>query len=85
MGAVEGRQQLPAFRREPRNLSVSDVAKQFGDSAASIGVSRSETGRHAKRNAKQPLAMRTLPARLASRTANWFAAARKTCGIARTP
>ena len=27
--AIECRQQLPAFRREPRNIGVSDVAKHF--------------------------------------------------------
>ena len=36
--AIECRQQLPAFRREPRNLSVSDVAKHFRGSEGSIGV-----------------------------------------------
>ena len=80
--AIECRQQLPAFRREPRNLSVSDVAKHFrGPMVQSLRVRR---GRNAKRNAK-PLAMGVLPARSASRTANWFAAARKACRIARTP
>ena len=27
--AIEGRQRLPAFRREPRDIGVSDVAKHF--------------------------------------------------------
>ena len=29
--AIEGRQQLPAFRREPLNVGVSDVAKYFSE------------------------------------------------------
>ena len=56
--AIERRQRLPAFRREPRDVGVSDVAKHFrGSDARCVGCRR-----YAKRYAK-PLAMGALPAR----------------------
>jgi hypothetical protein len=48
--AIESRQRLPAFRREPRDVGVSDVAKHF------IG-----NRRNAKRNAR-PLVVGALSA-----------------------
>ena len=57
--AIECRQPLPAFRREPRDIGVSDVAKHFRIDGSIAGWG----GRYAKRNAK-PLVMGALPARL---------------------
>jgi hypothetical protein len=59
--AIERRQRLPAFRREPLNVSMPDVAKHFRGIRWFNRCTGSGCGRNAKRNAK-PLVMGALPA-----------------------
>ena len=76
--AIECRQRLPAFRREPRDIGVSDVAKYFESNGSIavlvVGVTLSVTLSSCDRRAA------CTPA---SRTANSIAAVRNACRIGR--
>ena len=81
--AIECRQRLPAFRREPRNVSVSDVAEHFRGIRWFSRLIGCRRGCHAKRHAKPSCDGRCclhVP-RAEPRTGSlWFIDA---CGIAR--